>query len=104
LRVEVSVYNVYITNQFQTTFAQGSGAGGGWGVKSVSGGDSMNSKEENSLKTVVPIIWPLYSDKQDTADAYYFTIVGQCILFSVVFTPPPATTAVFGSYLSYLYS
>jgi hypothetical protein len=30
LRVEVSVYNVYITNQFQTTFAQGRG-----GVKSV---------------------------------------------------------------------
>jgi hypothetical protein len=27
LRLQVSVYNVYITNQFQTTFAQG-----GWGV------------------------------------------------------------------------
>jgi hypothetical protein len=25
LRLEVSVYNVYITNQFQTTFAQGRG-------------------------------------------------------------------------------
>jgi hypothetical protein len=25
LRLEVSVYNVYITNQFQTTFAQGEG-------------------------------------------------------------------------------
>jgi hypothetical protein len=24
-RLEVSVYNVYITNQFQTTFAQGGG-------------------------------------------------------------------------------
>jgi hypothetical protein len=35
LRLEVSVYNVYITNQFQTTFAQG----GGGGVKSVSIGD-----------------------------------------------------------------
>jgi hypothetical protein len=33
LRLEVSVYNVYITNQFQTTFAHG------WGVKYVSGGD-----------------------------------------------------------------
>ncbi len=31
LKLEVSVYNVYITNQLQTTFAQG-----GWGVKSVS--------------------------------------------------------------------
>jgi hypothetical protein len=27
LRLEVSVYNVYITNQFQTTFAQGRGGG-----------------------------------------------------------------------------
>jgi len=34
LRLEVSVYNAYITNQFQTTFAQG-----GRGVKSVSRGD-----------------------------------------------------------------
>ncbi len=25
LRLEVSVYNVYITNQFQTTFAEGEG-------------------------------------------------------------------------------
>jgi hypothetical protein len=35
LRLEVSVYNVYITNQFQTTFARGGGGGGG--VKSVTG-------------------------------------------------------------------
>jgi hypothetical protein len=34
LRLEVSVYNVYITNQFQTTFAQE-----GMGVKSDSRGD-----------------------------------------------------------------
>ncbi len=27
LRLEVSMYNVYITNQFQTTFAQGGGGG-----------------------------------------------------------------------------
>jgi hypothetical protein len=32
LRFEVSLYNVYIVNQFQTTFAQG--VGGGGGVKS----------------------------------------------------------------------
>ncbi len=32
LRSEVSVYNVYITNQFQTTFAR-EGGGGGGGVK-----------------------------------------------------------------------
>jgi hypothetical protein len=37
LRLEVSVYNVYITNRFQTTFAQGEGGGGV--VKSVSRGD-----------------------------------------------------------------
>jgi hypothetical protein len=35
LRLEISVYIVYITNQFQTTFA----GGGGGGVKSVSRGD-----------------------------------------------------------------
>jgi hypothetical protein len=34
LRLEFSVYNVYITSQFQTTFA-----GGGGGGKSVSRGD-----------------------------------------------------------------
>jgi hypothetical protein len=34
LRLEVSLYNVFITNQFQTTFAQR-----GEGVKSVSRGD-----------------------------------------------------------------
>jgi hypothetical protein len=28
LRLEVSVYNVYITNQFQTTVAGGGGGGG----------------------------------------------------------------------------
>jgi hypothetical protein len=28
LRLEVSLYNVCITNQFQTTFAQGGGGGG----------------------------------------------------------------------------
>jgi hypothetical protein len=28
LRLEVSVYNVYIANQFQTTFARGAGGGG----------------------------------------------------------------------------
>jgi hypothetical protein len=35
LRLQVSVYNVYITNQFQPAFTQG-----GRGVKSVSRGDS----------------------------------------------------------------
>jgi hypothetical protein len=42
LRLEVSVYNVNITIQFQTTFAQGGG-----GVKSVVE-VTLNSKEENS--------------------------------------------------------
>jgi hypothetical protein len=41
-RLEVSVYNVYITNQFQTTFAQKEGE-----VKSVSR-VTLDSKEENS--------------------------------------------------------
>ncbi len=42
LRPEVSVYNVYVTNQSQTTFVQG----GGGGVIFVS--MTVNSKEEIS--------------------------------------------------------
>ncbi len=46
-RLEVSVYNVYITNQFQTTFL----LKGGEGVKSLSRGDyEMNSKEETLFR------------------------------------------------------
>jgi hypothetical protein len=44
LRLEVSVYNVYITNQFQTTFAQGEGR-----VKIV----TVNSRSK-TLKTFCP--------------------------------------------------
>ncbi len=47
LRLEVSVYNVNVTNHFQTTFAKG-GGGGGYPLEVM----TMNSKEENSL---VPI-------------------------------------------------
>ncbi len=38
LRLEVSVYSVYIKHQFQTTFVHGWGGGGGK-IKSVSRGD-----------------------------------------------------------------
>jgi hypothetical protein len=34
LRLEVSVYNIFITNQFQTTFARGCGGGGGSNIRS----------------------------------------------------------------------
>ncbi len=51
-RLEVSVYNVYITNQFQTNFAW-AGVGGGWGEKSIVD-VTVNSKKE-TLKTFVPI-------------------------------------------------
>jgi hypothetical protein len=44
LRLEVSVYNVYITNQFQTTFAQGRGRGEQNPLVEM----TVNSKEENS--------------------------------------------------------
>ncbi len=44
LRLEVSVYNVYITKQFQTTFAFFSGGGGVNLLVKV----TANSKEENS--------------------------------------------------------
>jgi hypothetical protein len=44
-RLEVSVYNVYITNQFPTTFARG--RGGGW-VLNLLVEVTANSKEENS--------------------------------------------------------
>ncbi len=50
LRLEVSVYNVYITNQCQTTFARGEGGGGYDPLEEV----TVNTKEENS-KTFVPI-------------------------------------------------
>ncbi len=42
LRLEVSVYNVYITNQFQPTFAQG-GGGGEYLLEEM----TVNRKEEN---------------------------------------------------------
>jgi hypothetical protein len=43
LKLEVSVYNVFITNQFQTTFARGGGGGGGNPLVEM----TVNSKEEN---------------------------------------------------------
>jgi hypothetical protein len=43
LRLQVFVYNVYITNKYQTTFAQGGGR-----VKSLSREVNLNSKEEKS--------------------------------------------------------
>jgi hypothetical protein len=48
LRLEIFVYNVYITNQFQTTFFSGEG-----GEKNPF--VAVNSKEGKSLKTFVPI-------------------------------------------------
>jgi hypothetical protein len=49
LRLEVFLDNVYITNQFQTTFAQGEGGvlKGREGVKSVEE-VTVNRREENS--------------------------------------------------------
>jgi hypothetical protein len=47
LRLEVSVYNVYITNPFQTTVAQG-GGGGGRGEKNPLVEVTVKSKEENT--------------------------------------------------------
>jgi hypothetical protein len=44
LRLEASVHNVYITNQFQTTFVQGRGGGSNIRVVEV----TVNSQEENS--------------------------------------------------------
>jgi hypothetical protein len=47
IRVEISVNNIYITNQFQPTFPQGGG-----GVNSL-GKVTVNSKEENSCPNYV---------------------------------------------------
>jgi len=47
LRLDVSVYNVYITNQFQTTFARVGGGG-----KSVGRGDCEYQEEKETLKTL----------------------------------------------------
>ncbi len=58
LRLEVFTYNVYLTNQFQATFAQG-GLGGG--VKSVSRGD-----QEFGL-------WIILRDYRNTKKKFYDT-------------------------------
>jgi hypothetical protein len=57
LRLDVSVYNVYMTNPFQTTFVQEAGGGWGWGVKSIVE-VTVNSKEEIRLQ-LHPRIRPL---------------------------------------------
>jgi hypothetical protein len=46
LRLEVSLYNAFITNQFQTNFAWGGGGGG----KSVSRGDCELGCPRNEKK------------------------------------------------------
>jgi hypothetical protein len=51
LRLEVYVYNVYITNQFHTNSARG-GGGGNLLVEVT-----VNSKKEKTLKTFVPITY-----------------------------------------------
>jgi hypothetical protein len=50
LRLEVSVNNVYITNQFQTTFAQGSGEHSPLVEVTV-------NRKERTLKAFVPIVF-----------------------------------------------
>jgi hypothetical protein len=45
-RLEVSVYHVYNTNQFQPTFARGGGGGGGGKFYSIEGTEKC--KEENT--------------------------------------------------------
>jgi hypothetical protein len=56
LRREISVYNVYNKNEFQTTFAQE-----GEGEKNLLVEVTMNSKEENSLSQLHPRIRSLES-------------------------------------------
>jgi hypothetical protein len=41
-RLEISIYNVYITDQFLNYFCSGEGRGGGFAVE-----ETVNSKEEN---------------------------------------------------------
>jgi hypothetical protein len=53
LRLEVSVDNVYVINQFQITFAQGSG-----GEYNPLGDVTVNSKEENYYVSQRPRIRP----------------------------------------------
>ncbi len=50
LWLEVSTYNVYITNQFQTTFARGGGE------QNLSVEVTVNSKEEHSFVPISPRI------------------------------------------------
>ncbi len=51
LRLEVSIYSVYITNLFQTTFARGEG--GGEGEQNPLVEVTVNNKEENSYDFVL---------------------------------------------------
>ncbi len=48
LRLEGFIYNVYITNQFQTTFSKGGGGEESRIPESVTIEVTVNSKEENS--------------------------------------------------------
>ncbi len=61
LRLEVSIYNVYITSQFQTAFSQG-----GREEKNTLAEVSVNSKEIRLLSQLRPRIPPQIM----TADAY----------------------------------
>ncbi len=82
-RLEVFVYNVHITNQFQTTFAQ---RGGGDPLVEV----TVNTKEE-ILKTFVPIT----SKKSASALPFHFTYLLYLLDTSYVApsTPTPAKLA-----------
>jgi hypothetical protein len=73
LRLEVSVYNAYITNQLQTTFAQR----GGGGVKSVSRGDCESKRK--TLKTFVTIT------SMNAPSALYLQYGMNCIFLRLTF-------------------
>ncbi len=63
LRLEVSLYNVYITNHFKPHLLKG----GGGGVKSVSRGDCewQGGKLLKLLSQLSPRIQPLFTIEED---------------------------------------
>jgi hypothetical protein len=61
LKLEVSVYNVYITNQFQTTFAEG--------IKSVSRGDCEEVTRRKTPK-LLRLLYPITSKNSASVFMY----------------------------------
>jgi hypothetical protein len=82
LRLEVSVYNVYVTNQFQTTFTQG---GRGRGVMLIE--VTVHSKEKKTRKTSAPIMSKNSASEMHLAQAFEKGNTKELFFFCTEFLP-----------------